>query len=383
MFTRDFSGNVPLYGQEQCIYCGAASGQMVRNGYPNPADRLFYNQVDVWNTIQVYNSTIPADVTTNWATDPHGLTGCLQNLANPAGVHWVEFAGPNRNTILFDILYWMNQRSYPSPVLINQGGHWIVIVGYVTDIEPTAGSSPVLQTISVNDPEPHNIGTSSTFSAAQWFGGPWDGAVVYSGTWLNQYVAVVEPPLEKGRIQVKQVKRTGKKMISPRQAIEQARRAIAQLNLSEGRHSLFTQPQVVPAEPLLVQEGSTQSNLKNAPAYYIVPFGFRHERAERGSQLARACVLVNAFTGAFEEVTTFGKPVRYLPEEEVIAIVAAALKSNASALKAAEVKLMFQPGDITHVRTFPFWRVRFGRRTVYIDQMGKLYGKFLPSIPGD
>src|SRR5262249_39072068 len=232
--------------------------------------------------------------------------------------------------------------------------------------------------------EPHNIGTSSTFSAAQWFGsgGPWDGAVVYSGTWMNKYVAVVEPPLEKGRIQVKQVKRTGSKMISPREATEQARRAIAQLNLPEGRHSFFTQPNVVPAEPMLVQEGSTQSNLKNAPAYYIVPFGFRQERAERGP-LTRGCVLVNAFTGAFEEVTTFGKPVRYLPEEEAIAIVAAALKANDSSLRRPEVKLMFQPGDITHVRTFPFWRVRFGRRTVYIDQMGKLYVKFLPSIPGD
>ncbi len=50
MFTKDLSANVPLYGQEQCIWCGAASGQMARNGYPNPADRLFYPQVDVWNS---------------------------------------------------------------------------------------------------------------------------------------------------------------------------------------------------------------------------------------------------------------------------------------------------------------------------------------------
>jgi len=27
--------------------------------------------------------------------------------------------------------------------------------------------------------------------------------------------------------------------------------------------------------------------------------------------------------------------------------------------------------------------VTVGKRKVYVDQLGKLYGKFLPSIPGD
>jgi hypothetical protein len=44
---------------------------------------------------------------------------------------------------------------------------------------------------------------------------------------------------------------------------------------------------------------------------------------------------------------------------------------------------MFAPGDISHIRAYPFWEVRVGRRTLYVDQLGKLYGKFLPSIPGD
>jgi hypothetical protein len=92
---------------------------------------------------------------------------------------------------------------------------------------------------------------------------------------------------------------------------------------------------------------------------------------------------VNAFTGAFEEVTTFGKPIRYLPQEEALAIVGSALQRDRKELKDAEVKLMFQPGDITHIRTYPFWRVKMGRLTVYVDQLGKLYGKLLPSIPGD
>ena len=44
---------------------------------------------------------------------------------------------------------------------------------------------------------------------------------------------------------------------------------------------------------------------------------------------------------------------------------------------------MFQPSDITHVRTYPFWKITVGKRVMYVDQLGKLYGKLLESIPGD
>src|SRR5260370_10041323 len=36
-----------------------------------------------------------------------------------------------------------------------------------------------------------------------------------------------------------------------------------------------------------------------------------------------------------------------------------------------------------YVRTYPFWRIRVGERTLYVDQLGNLYGKLLPAIPGD
>jgi hypothetical protein len=382
MFTTDLSGNVPLYGQEQCVWCGAASGQMARDGYPNAADRLFYAQVNVWNTIQVHNSTAPAD--SGWATDPHGLTGCLQSLSNPPGVHWVEFANASRDALLFSILYWMNRRGYPAPVLVNQGGHWIVIVGFVTDVEPVAGSNPTLQMITVHDPEPHNVGTATTQTAAQWFAGYWNGSIIYSGTWLSQYVAVIEPPIQKGMVRVKPVTRTGTKLLSPSQAVEAARKWIAELKLGEqSRYSLLSRRDVEPLEPMVVQDQPPRSRARNVPHYYIVPFGFKQEVHERGSGLARACVLVNAYTGAFEEVTAFGSPIRYLPREEALGVVAAALQTSPERLRNAETTLMFQPSDITHVRTYPFWQVKIDRRTVYVDQLGQLYGKLLPSIPGD
>ena len=384
MFTLDLSGNVPLYGQEQCTWCGAASAQMARNGYPNPADRLFYTQLSLWNTIQTTNSTAPADTASGWATDPHGLTGCLQSLSNPSAVHWVEFANTSRDALLFSILYWMNRLQFPAPVLVNQGGHWIVIVGFVTDVEPLAGTNPTLQKITVHDPEPHNVGTDTTQTAAQWYAGYWNGSIIYSGTWLNEYVAVIEPPIEKGKVRVKRVKRTGTKLLSPSQAIEAARKWITEMKLGEqSRYSLLSRRDVQPLEPMVVQDQPPRSRARNVPHYYIVPFGFKGEVHERGTGLARVCVLVNAYTGAFEEVTAFGSPIRYLPREDALGVVAAALHTSPEQLRDAETTLMFQPSDITHVRTYPFWRVRVGRRTVYVDQLGQLYGKLLPSIPGD
>jgi hypothetical protein len=382
VFTKDLSANVPLYGQEQCIWCGAASGQMARNGYPNPSDRLFYAQVDVWNIIQVHNSTDPAD--SGWATDPHGLTGCLQSLSNPPGVHWVEFADATRETVLFDILFWMNQREYPSPVLVNQGGHWVVIVRYETDVEPVAGSSPALQSIKFHDPEPHNVGTVTTMTGAQWFSGPWNGSIIYSGTWLDRYVAVVEPPIEAGRARVRRVTRTGKKLLSRAQAVRHARRWIAERNLGEqSEYSLLAREDVDALDPLLVRDEPARGRARSIPHYYIVPFGFKKELSDRGSGLARVSVLVNAYTGNLEEVTAFGNPIRYLSEEEALDVVASAFQTDRRQLRNPETTLMFQPSDITHIRAYPFWRVKIGRRTVYVDQLGTLYGKLLPSIPGD
>ncbi len=286
MHNVDLSGNVTVYGQEMCYWCGAASAQMSRNGYPNPADRAYYTQNSLWNTIQTYNSTLPQD--TNWATDPHGLVGCLQNLANPAGVHWAEFANASRDAALFFMLYWMNIRHYPSPVLINEGGHWVVVVGWETNIQPTSGSSPTLQQIHYFDPEPHNVGTDTTMTAAQWYAGPWNGAVIYSGSWLNKYVAIVEPPKVNGKAHIKMVKRTGQKLLTPRQAVAAARLAIAEQRLAERpKYSLLASETVSTHLPLLVRDQRAGTRAKQVPQYYIVPFGVPGERADRGGSLVQ------------------------------------------------------------------------------------------------
>lgn len=282
------------------------------------------------------------------------------------------------------MLYWMNIKHYPSPVLIDQGGHWVVVVGWETDIEPTGGSSPTLQQIHYFDPEPHNVGTDTTMTAAQWYAGPWNGAVNFSGTWLNQYVAIVEPPKVTGKAQVKMVRRTGAKLLTSREAVAAARRAIKEQRLGERpKYSLLAGKKVAAHRPLLVRDQRARSRAKRVPQYYIVPFGVLGEQAERGGPLVRIAVLVNAYSGALEEVTAFGRPIRYLTHAEALDAVAAAMLVEPGRLQDAEATLMFQPGDITHIRAYPFWQVKVGHRFLYVDQLGILHGKLLPSIPGD
>lgn len=383
VFEVDIRGNVPVYGQEACIWCGAACGQMIMDGYPDPAHRIFYPQVDVWNTIQAQNSANPAD--SAWATDPIGLRACLALLNPPPGGNWSVHMNTNRDTVMFDILYWMNRNHYPLATLINRGGHWVAIVRYVSDIEPVAGSTPNLQEITKYDPEPHNVGSISTMTAAVWYATDWVGPVIYAGSWLNNYVAVIEPPVAKGRVEVKRVRRTGTRIIRPRTAVRYARRWIDELELAEKPpYAILKKEGIRNLEPILVREERAGLDRRaRVPYYYLVPFGLEEEKGDCGEQLARVSIVVNAFTGRFEEIGSFGKPVRYIPEKEAINIVARALRLKKEEAKQAKATMMFKPSDITHIRIYPFWAITFEKHVLYVDQLGKLYKTIRPSVPGD
>jgi len=381
----DLRGNVPLYGQQQCIWCGAASAQMIMDGYPNPADRVFYSQATIWNTIQANNSADPTDVMQGWATDPIGLRECLRLLNPPPGGAWSVHMDTSRDAVLFDILYWMNRNHYPVATLINRGGHWVVIVRYITDVAPVAGSSPTLQTITIYDPEPHNVGSISTMTGAVWYSTDWNGAVRYAGTWLNNYVAVIEPPVAKGIVRIVKVTRIGEKVITSEKAVAFAKKWIEELKLSkEPVYAVLRKKGIRNLEPILVREVIKPSEKEvKIPHYFIVPFGFEAEKGECNVPLARIAVIINAFTGKFEEIAVFGKPVRYLPEKEAIAIVARAMRLDEKELKRVKAAMMFQPSEITHIRTYPFWKVDVKERSVYVDQLGAVYTAIKPSVPGD
>lgn len=400
VFQVDLTGNVPLFGQQSCCWCGAASAQMIMDGYPNASDRLLYPQgpptvppglTNCWDVIQANKSTNPTDIAQQWCTDPIGLKACLMTLNPPPGGHWAIFADANRDVLMFDVLYWMNQNNFPVAALINGGQHWIVIVGYLTDVQPVANSTPTLQKITILDPEPHDVGTQTIMTGDVWYATKFANSVAFAGSWLNQYVAVVEPPVTKARVKVMEIKRIGEKIILPEEAIESARKAIDALDLAKNpSYAVLKKKGMRNLQPILVREEIKLGlEEERVPYYYIVPFGFERETGECGVALARFCVIINAYTGQFEEITAFGKPIRYLPEEEAIDVVAKALDLKKEetrkmlAGQAMRATLIFQPSEITHIRTYPFWKITVKERSLYVDQLGKLYGTIEPAHPGD
>ena len=391
----DLTGNVPSYGQEQCCWCGAASAQMIMNGYPNAVDRIWITQglpavgppvnPNCWDTIQANNSTDPADVPAGWCTDPEGLRDCLRSLNPPPSGTWNIHMNANRDTVMFNIMYWMNQNQYPVAVLINEGGHWVVIAGFESDIEPTAGSTPALQEITYHDPEPHNVGSTITKTGAQWYADEWDGAIRFAGTWLNTYVAVIEPP-KKGTVKVEMVERMGEEILETKLVEEFVYRLIEELELAKKPQCLILgRKGIRHLQPILVYE-----EVKGlVPSYYLVPFGLEKETGPCDEPVARLGIIINAYTGQFEEIGAFGKPVSYLPEMAAIKIAAKALALPDDQIdkmvseREISATMMFQHSELTHIRIYPFWKITIKDKTLYVDQLGKLYNTIVPSRPGD
>ncbi|MFX1297702.1 MAG: hypothetical protein ACFFD2_22990 [Promethearchaeota archaeon] len=376
----DISGIVPLYGQEEWNWCGAASAQMIMDGYPDPAFRIFIPQIDIWNSIQAHNSADP--INQAWHTDPQGEEGCLMDLNPPPGGTWNVHMDTDRDEVMFDILYWMNKNSYPVAVCINAWAHWSVIVQYKTDIEPVSGSTPTLEEITIHDPLPEDNGTVNNMLGNIWFATLWADAVTVNGggTWANNWVAVIEPPVVKGKVKVKVVERVGEKIISPEEAIESAKKWIKELGLAK-KHSyrILQKPDIVNQTPLLIRE---QIRGKKVTDYYIVPFGLKKEE-----EYTRISIIINAYTGDFEEIGAFRKPLHYLTEKESIRIAAKALGLKRSEIRDVKARLMFQSSKLTHIRTYPFWEITIKtperERVLYIDQIGKVHKMIEQPQPGD
>ena len=130
----------------------------------------------------------------------------------------------------------MATRNYPTATLINDGDHWVVITGFETDSDPRVGNA-TLQAIDIHDPLPADIaphddpctaadegnesGVMRHVTGTSWYSNDWSGPNSWGTKWLNEYVAIVEPPKIKGKIAANEEILSGK-VISQERAIELA-----------------------------------------------------------------------------------------------------------------------------------------------------------------
>ena len=376
---------VPLYGQQNNIYAGPASAQMVMNSYPPPGTPMYFAQSVIWTSIQSHNSGEPG-----WATDPQGMSGAMLELNHPPVGTWSIQSYDLKEDLMFQVLFWMNYNNYAVPTLVNSGYHWVVVVGYETDIEPVYGSDPELIEITINNPWPIGSGQTETMEDDIWYSTYWANPVENTGTWYNKYVAVIEPPEAGGVARFTPVDRRGIDEIPSEAALQYAETWINQLNLAakDPSYAVLDDEARENYGPLLVREGlSFGKTAKDVPYYYIIPYyistnsdvlSAADTKVVNG---VRACVIVNAFTGRYEEVASFHSPIKYIYKAEALKIAAERLGVETKALDGT---LVYQPCALSQSRVTPFWEIinKVKGTIVYVDQLGQVYLSPFSSLYG-
>lgn len=347
--------NVPDRSEEALTWCGPATAQMVMEGYPSGSCAKL--QEDIWGSIQTYKT----DAT--WDADPAGMQGAMQHLCPPPGGHWVVFGNPNAQNLMYAIAYWMNKNKYPVAGMLStaphnalsgHGEHWVAIRGVITDKDPTVpGNSTVdLKFVWFNDPSPENLGDSAVerfVTGSVWYG-EFQPVNKTGSVYNGQYVAVVEPPKVRGVAIAPKEVLTGK-IITPEEAVKRAAEWIEQYKLFDMKpYANLRQARAL--KPLLVNSAHG--------GYYIIPYG------DERSRMAGTAILVNAYTGSFQEVGAF-KPISYLSKEEA---VGNALKQlNIEKAKIADAELVYEKAGN---RYQPSWSVTVDKNVVNINQRGMM-----------
>jgi hypothetical protein len=67
-------------------------------------------------------------------------------------------------------------------------------------------------------------------------------------------------------------------------------------------------------------------------------------------------VIVNAFSGKFEEVGAFGEFVGFIEQTKAVEVAAKALKLNTEAIKDVYAEVVFIPCDLSYLRIFPLYK---------------------------
>jgi hypothetical protein len=252
--SHEVTLTVPLYGEEQEGWSGPACARMTFAAYPTP---LYFTQTQLWNYMQAHKDDNPRI----WYADPDGLTTCLNDMAS--GAYWIICNETDYSSQMYWIAYYMNKYLYPTPVVAWNVKRWVLITGLVTDVDPEASNTVIVERVRFNDPHPVNRGASHDVAAwvwqSDWYGGPVDYS---SSKWFGQYVAVAEPPAAEGSaLSVMRVMASGE-YLCHQQATDKALSWVQQERLYD-----------IPGFEVFRNALPTAGRLVRGPTrYYLVPF---------------------------------------------------------------------------------------------------------------
>lgn len=293
----------PYYTQDTNYYCGAASAQMILD-----SDKIgIYEDQDIlYDYIHSHNAC-----STGWATDPEGLRAVL-NLYYPAG-HFFVHKPLDADTGIKKIAYTIDKYGVPPASLIYDCGHWVVVRGTFTDVQPaTASGSFAVYGFFVNDPwyGTTSLGENKYIDINTWKDDYFTGCSGWCAASGTRYISVVDPspvpPLE---------------LILPKPAARrdvimsesEARKKVAQylkifMEYEEFRKNFDVSCDIMQefgiSTPILVQRSD-----KTEEAYYIVSL--------LQDEMTNGAVLIDAYSGQLKEFSFVSEPIDYLSKFEV------------------------------------------------------------------
>lgn len=368
--------SVPAYSEEALTWCGPAVAQMIMAGYPSGACSVL--QEDIWSQVLLEKTE------TSWDTDPAGMRGALKTLCPPP-YNWSIYHKVDPAELMFKVAYWMTRNNFPVALvkdtvahsaIAEHAEHWVAIRGVVTDADPTTTTSITLENVWFNDPSPGTLADPAVVrfvTGTQWYD-EFEPVTKIGSSYHGEYTAVIEPPAVKG-VALAKAKVLYGTLISPDKAKELAARWVKEKRIyAIEPYAMLAKAKPLP--PLLVN--------KAHGGYYVVPY-------TTDGRHAPAAVIVNAYTGEFEEVGTF-KPIQYLEKEQAIEIAMKALntssgrKSNSAGPQPdpPTAELVFPQGERVVSRYFPIWQVRVNRKTIGVSQQRHVFTRMprrQPSVP--
>lgn len=391
-FIMNLKKQVPLICQEKWGWGGAAVCQMAMAGYPPGAKSCSpksISQTTIWNHIQAHNKEPGYDPKWGygWSADPYAIANALNHFCPPQH-KWIDVSGANKQTVLYTLLRYIAKYKYPGLVCTFGHDYWVTVVYFKTSGNPTKVSTPTLKRIGF-----YGVGTLYSYYTCNYH--EVDGSVWLNGAeywkygcgqkisnmpepqcgkiWGGKWVAIAEPPDEDGQIRVAKISRTGKRVIGARSAAKIARDFLSERGREESADALGRFADLIAGEPMLVRElpvnpEERAEDRNEAPRFYVIPFASRHELDPAGQPLTQLSVLVNAYTGSFEQLCVFSEPVRYTSQDEAVRLAAKSLDLATRNIGQVQAELVFDPLQAHGSSALPDWRITAKQRTMLVTQ---------------
>ncbi len=383
-----------LHAQDTDYYCGAAVAQMILNF-------IGAGLLDQ-NILYSYNRT--HNVYPQFPTDPYGLTAVLNDFAPP---EW-------RQNFFFDhyeeiteaagsakIVHTLWRYGVPTGTVVYRCGHWIVVRGVSTDVEPVEGAEYTINGFWINDPWPNcasyddpTAGPPPPHSSddacvtGENGGGVANEYIVYDNAWKDVYftgcdapgdlpvvfVSVCDPDVPRmGKLsrRRKPFWARGDRLIKAEEATKFASRGVDYHNLLENKSFANALHNAKPASPMLVQRLDLPDSF-----YNLIPM-------VKDDKIT-AVLSVDALHGNFRGGYVLIKPVKSLIIDQKKALEKVLQRPVDLGRKHGRITLrtggfsvypamVWRPCKESRSPYFPFHMITVGSSTLYIGYDGRVY----------